>query len=207
MSWTFRKMSRAEMNADPVEGEFFTPEGLADALVREAIQNSLDARLGSAPVRVRFLLSGEGQALPAENASPYLTGLHDHLNEIEAGRSDTPAQNEPMPFLVIEDFGTRGLCGPPDQECDEVSSPEGSHNDFFYFWRNVGRSKKHETERGRWGLGKTVFPASSRINAFFGMTVRSEDNRTLLMGQSVLKMHSIGDAQFQPLRLLCRLVR
>lgn len=45
--WRFRRMQPGEMNIDPIEGEFFSTEALgslADALVREAIQNSLDAR-------------------------------------------------------------------------------------------------------------------------------------------------------------------
>ncbi len=39
-------MTRGEINVDPIEGEFFSTEvlgSLPDALVREAIQNSLDA--------------------------------------------------------------------------------------------------------------------------------------------------------------------
>jgi hypothetical protein len=44
--WQFRKMNKGEMNVDPIEGEFFSTEALGslpDALIREAIQNSLDA--------------------------------------------------------------------------------------------------------------------------------------------------------------------
>jgi hypothetical protein len=55
--WRFRAMQPGEMNVDPIEGEFFTTEALrsvTDALVRESIQNSLDASAGSDPVTVRF---------------------------------------------------------------------------------------------------------------------------------------------------------
>jgi len=41
--WCFRRMQRGKINADPVQGEFFTQEGFDDSLVREVIQNSLDA--------------------------------------------------------------------------------------------------------------------------------------------------------------------
>lgn len=47
-NWKFRMMTKGEMNADPIEGEFFSIERLdnmADAWVRESIQNSLDAGL------------------------------------------------------------------------------------------------------------------------------------------------------------------
>ena len=62
-SWYFRKVSEAEINSDPVQGEFFIKSDIADRLVREALQNSLDAQSGSGPVSVRFALS------PIENSS------------------------------------------------------------------------------------------------------------------------------------------
>src|SRR5438046_1755766 len=67
-----------------------------------------------------------------------------------------------------------------------------SHN-FYYFWRNVGRSGNTDDKLGRWGLGKTVFPAASAINTFWGLTVRKSDARKLLMGQSVLRTHNRED--------------
>jgi hypothetical protein len=48
-------MQPGEMNVDPIEGEFFTTEALrsiTDALVRESIQNSLDASAGRDPVLI-----------------------------------------------------------------------------------------------------------------------------------------------------------
>ena len=41
--WLFRKMTLSEQNRDPIEGNFFNPDDAIGALVREAIQNSLDA--------------------------------------------------------------------------------------------------------------------------------------------------------------------
>ena len=55
--WRFREMQPGEINIDPIEGEFFTTEAIGsitDALVRESIQNSLDAAAGNEPVVVRF---------------------------------------------------------------------------------------------------------------------------------------------------------
>src|SRR5262245_53016075 len=99
MAWSFRKMSRGEMNADPIEGEFFTPEGLADALIRESVQNSLDARASAGPVKVRFFLSGTtAGALPLERAKKYLEGLWPHLRVQEGGRSNLPSSGSTMPF-------------------------------------------------------------------------------------------------------------
>jgi hypothetical protein len=63
-TWRFRRMQPGEMNVDPIEGEFFSTEALdslADALVRESIQNSLDARRLDETLHVRFAFSGPDQ--------------------------------------------------------------------------------------------------------------------------------------------------
>ncbi len=177
-------MSRGEINVDPVHDEFFKAQDLADALVREAIQNSLDARRGNARVRVRFRFG----TLPRETAQNYLRGLEPHV---------ALPRFEAMPFLVVEDSGTRGLIGDPGED-PELDDNRGSRNDFYYFWRNIGRSGKGELDRGRWGLGKAVFPVSSRIHAMFGVTHRADDNRILLLGQTVLKTHVIDGRRFAP---------
>lgn len=54
--WEFPDKRKIDQNVDPVQGEFFTPEGLVDALIRESIQNSLDAQLEGSdePVTVHW---------------------------------------------------------------------------------------------------------------------------------------------------------
>jgi len=49
-------MDLGEVHVDPVHDEFFKAQDLADVLVRESIQTSLDARLprSRSPVSVRF---------------------------------------------------------------------------------------------------------------------------------------------------------
>lgn len=201
--WTFRKVQPGTKR-DPFEAEFFTGDeedeavfGRTDALVREAIQNALDARIGNEPARVRFAISTDDQILSSKQSAVYLEGLTQHLDTVgnEVVNNDSPAP--PMRFLVYEDFGTRGLCGDPTRTRDPAPG-SADQEDFYWFWWNVGRSGKSGTDRGRWGLGKTVFHSTSRINTIFGLTVRSTDKRKLLMGQAVTKTHFIGDAEYPP---------
>jgi len=202
--WRFRPMQPGEMNIDPIEAEFFSTEALgslADALVREAIQNSLDARRPGETLSIRISFATSDSFLQDERRDAYLRGLLPHLRGSRSGLSarTLPDPGEPLSFVVIEDFGTRGLQGDPAQsEDDELESTATSRNDFFFFWRNVGRSRKHASELGRWGLGKTVFQAASRINSFFALTVRANDKRPLLLGQSVLKIHKLEGQRFYP---------
>lgn len=199
--WQFRQMHPGELNIDPIEAEFFSTEALGsltDALVREAIQNSLDARCEGEKLRIRILFP-TSTALPAvDKKSYYLSGLMEHFGTSGSGLTQPPPESEPLEFMVIEDFGTRGLQGDPNQSEDQEIDAGSRRNDFYYFWRNIGRSRKEASELGRWGLGKTVFPAASRINSFFGLTVRASDRRRLLMGQSVLKIHKLEGKRFYP---------
>ncbi len=197
--WEFRRMSRGEINIDPIEAEFFSTEALgslSDALVREAIQNSLDASLPGEKVKVIIFFSSPSQYIDPLRNEKYLKGLEKHLRAKKSGLAQKLDLNKPMNFLTIEDFGTRGLEG--DIREDEDRESTGIKNDFFYFWRNVGRAVEGTTARGRWGLGKTVFQAVSRINSFFGLTIRKSDSRRLLMGQSVLKIHWCDGIRYAP---------
>lgn len=182
--WTFWRPSRAAPRQDPTHTEHFTQDELAgfvEALTREVIQNSLDepSQPGGA-VRVRFAFSGLDRALAPEHAARYFDSLRPHLQACGFRLAPGAA----IPYLVIEDFGTRGLVGDPSQSEDNASD-----GNFYYFWRNIGRTNKRSAEGGTWGLGKAVYPAVSAIQSFFGLSVRDEEPRAVLMGHSMLKMH------------------
>ncbi|MBW4436541.1 MAG: hypothetical protein KME04_05370 [Pleurocapsa minor GSE-CHR-MK-17-07R] len=194
IEWKFPEFRPGNMAQDPVQREFFTSNnigGLEQALVRESIQNALDARAGSKPVGVRFGLI----ELPPEKYRRYLDGLLPHLQKIDGNLIEVPDLSMPMKFLIVEDVNTSGLTGDPEREY--IDEPEADQN-FYYFWRSVGRTGKKESNRGRWGLGKTVFPAMSTFSVFFGFTRQAKTNRYLLMGQAMLKHHTIGNKTFVP---------
>ena len=207
-------MMPAEINQDPVQGEFFTSTSdLAERLVRESIQNSVDASLGDGPVRVRFAFSGESNALPADCAARYLDGLQPHLEAVALLDVDAPpteVSNEgedaaaygahdlvdkrvPMTFLVVEDLGTKGLTGNIKKNTEFEQD-----NRFWGFFRSVGISPNVRGTGGSWGLGKWVFPDVSRVNAYLGITRRANEQRHLLMGMAILKTHHIDDEKYPP---------
>ncbi len=192
--WRFTKHEPSQPIRDPIEGEFFQEEDdarTARHLVRESIQNSLDARNGQDQVKVRFTF-GELAEVPAFRL---YAGLNGHLEADGNGLQNPPGPEDGVRFLAIEDYGTQGLTGDTEQVIDAESDKE---NRFFYFWRNVGRTGKGKGNLGTWGLGKTVFPASSRINSFLGLTNRSGEPKMHLMGMTVVKSHQLNGAQYQP---------
>src|SRR5262245_35621073 len=112
--WRFRVMTRAEINQDPVHNEFFGPEeGYTAALVRETLQNSLDARAGAETVKVKFRFGRVDSTASVFGSSKFFSGLSPHLI---AQDFYTPEGHEAIPYLAIEDFGTRGFRGDPAQE-------------------------------------------------------------------------------------------
>lgn len=200
-------MAPSEPNQNPIQGEFFSAD-LPKRFIRESVQNSLDARAGGAPVRMRFTISGPQGAVPHERAQRYLKGLRPHFEavmkaETENVQKDSDSYRElqhrrtllngPLPFLVVEDFGTTGLQG--DIKDNDVQAPG---NDFWGFFRSIGISPKDEDAGGSWGLGKWVFPSASKLNAFLGVTRRHREQRFLLMGQTMLKLHGWGDRKYPP---------
>ena len=204
--WRFARMSPSQVNQDPVQGEFFTAAAdLPDRLVREAIQNSLDARRGDSTVRVRFAFSGQQNALPPQLARRYLDGLARHIGAVAsadatAGGAEAAAMSAalecldgPMTYLTVGDSGTTGLLGVVDANREREAG-----NDFWGFFRSVGISPKGEDSGGSWGLGKWVFPDASSINAYLGVTRRDGEDRDLLMGMAMLKTHHVGDGMKYP---------
>jgi len=197
--WYFREMQAGEINVDPIEGEFFTTEAIGsitNALVRESIQNSLDAAAGTDPVKVRFSFFSVPENGSEEIRNLFIDGLGEHLEARHSGLQEVPSLTSSLNYILIEDFGTRGLQGDIYQYDD--LDDDVKRNDFYYFWRNIGRTQKKSTDLGRWGLGKTVFQAASRINSFFGLTVREDDSRKLLMGQCVLRIHKVNGKRHSP---------
>lgn len=186
-AWRFRKLSRAEKRVDSLAGEFFADQSDVDKLVREAIQNCLDAR-DQEKVTVRVRSSAGPDALDSEQVERWVGGLRPH---VAACGIQWPPETR-MSYLVIEDFGATGLIGDPRSLEEKPSS------NFYWFWRNEGRSGKGTHKRGSRGVGKWTYSGSSRIKAFFGLTVRNSDSQPLLMGQVVLKTHMVDAEQFEP---------
>src|SRR5690606_3977621 len=116
-------------------GEFFTTrdiDNISTAVVREGIQNALDERNRDRieTVRVRIFLSGEKYALDPKNFMPMLDSLKPHLESKSSGISSPTDFNEPMKFLVFEDFNTKGLEGNPEEFYVENNYDQQPHN--FY---------------------------------------------------------------------------
>lgn len=194
--WHFLQKRPGDTARNPVTGEYFDEEAIerpAQALVREVIQNSLDARANGGPVRMRFFVSGVSAALSAERAEHWFGDAWKHFKAADSGLrpEQLPAQPSRCLYIVVEDFGTTGLEG-------DVQAWEGDKKNHFYaFFRAEGVSE-NTGGRGKWGVGKTVFPRSSRASSLFGLTVRLSDRRQFLMGRAILRFHRVNNSTYVP---------
>ncbi len=207
--WVFAELSGASVRRDPQETELFKTENAGeneysgtDALVREVIQNSMDAGTGDGPVRIRFGLHPNSELPTADTLAKYFSRLEPALGHRDVSFNSDGAPDLDLGFLVCEDFGTCGLSGDVGLSRDP---PEGhrQREDFFWFWRNIGRSGKIDDDLGRWGLGKTVYRAASRVGCMLGLTVRDSDKRKYLMGQAVLRLHEHNGVEYAPEGFWC----
>lgn len=192
--WKFRQKLRAEMHHEPANTEFFAAQDVADRLVREAGQNTLDARADAVDGPVRLVFSFI--EADARTWDTYFSSLWPHLEAHEELRERLPTQGDRVPCLLVEDFGTTGLTGPLEPEnFDEAEEDEPNHR-LFWFFKNIGRTSKRGDRLGSFGIGKTVFPYSSQINSYFGLTTRAATPTapdTVLLGQSQLKEHRLPE--------------
>lgn len=196
-SWRFEPKRRSQKSRDPMQASFFTNASIDNdthALVREAIQNSLDAKKdhnSDEPVCVRFYIGSHNADSGVMNRYiPDEAWLH--FNAEDNGLASPPVRTDDCRFLVYEDFNTEGLIG------DERAFEAETGNSFYFFMRAEGQSGKQKGERGRHGIGKYVFPYTSGIRMFIAVTVRNSDGRCLIAGQSVLKSHQVGEQRFTP---------
>lgn len=114
-----------------------------DLLVRECIQNSLDAAKDGFPVRVSFdFVTHEPSVVASMLAGPVGRGLRERFG------------TGPQRLLVIRDTNTHGLTGPVSIAALRPGDPHGNFMKLVY---EVGRSQENSSKGGSWGLGKTVY--------------------------------------------------
>lgn len=200
MDWIFRERGE-EKHRDPLGAEFFNNEELlsdASSLVREAIQNSLDAKAHpDEPVRVRFQIGIQRDPTLIDRI---FSGLEPHTEEVFGSDRGKIRQN--CRYLVYEDFNTEGLKG----DTTITSVPSGSDqkdHSYTFFVHYEGKGSKTEGSRGKWGVGKVVFPMISATNSFFAYSVRAQENALCgntnpFIGMTILKFHSLGSTEYQP---------
>jgi hypothetical protein len=197
VKWHFSRQLADQVETEITQRDQFDNDqvNISETIVREAIQNSLDAAASdSTTVEVRFRLHGNLHSTGGRLLRDVLETQLEHA-KVAGIELDGLNFNEPS-ALVIEDFGTKGLTG---------SISEKDTGNFSDFWRRHGKSHKFGRSRGRWGLGKLVYSSTSMVGAFFGVTRRIGEDSDYLMGQTVLNLRTINGVTYPPHGYFCDL--
>jgi hypothetical protein len=204
--WIFERRTRdggasGEAVPNAVEaGGWLSAEEL---LVREAIQNSVDAAdpAQGSPVRVSFRLehlldARKEELLKDLQLQPFVErsgALKDKLPprnvlELSAGSS-------PLHLLYVEDFNTVGLGG-------GLEDPENGH--FYRLLFLIGEGSKADQDDGSggsFGFGKGVYAHNSNIRTIFVFSVfepstGTNGNWARLLGCAYLPGHTYDEQRF-----------
>ena len=108
--WRFERKRFSQKSRQPMQASFFTTSSIDDdthALVRESIQNSLDARAGDGPVHVRFSI-GTLSANSGVLSNYICDEAWKHFSSSDNGLLSPPSKDDDCRYLVYEDFNTKG---------------------------------------------------------------------------------------------------
>lgn len=156
-------------------------------LVREAAQNSWDARSGQGSVHFSINLTD----LPAGLAPVWRRLL---LGNDAPSKAHLPLRTtldrQRLRILTVSDRGTRGLGGPTRADNAIVDN-----NDFVSFVRNVGEPRNTDFGGGTYGFGKGIFYRLSRCGTVLIHT-RCEGvsgRETRLIACSLWQSYTVGE--------------
>lgn len=179
-SWIWPQVGATPISQG-LDSEMFdrTDYPYSETFVREAIQNSLDARLDpTRPVVMKFTFHSDG-------IGPRRAFLEQIMGNRKKAGLEVPHEwaNGHVKWLVVEDFNSKGLGG----------SLTSRTSDFWNYWLNFGISNKDGSGRGGRGIGRVTFLIASRLQSVIGYTRRSTDGTSAICGMSVLRAMEDGE--------------
>ena len=152
---------------------------LAETVVREAVQNSLDAhKKGAEPAHIRFGFHESTDASQIE----FLKSVMDYRS-MAGFEQNQEWLSGIVKWLTVEDFNTSGLLGALNDRA----------GNFWNYWLNFGLSNKGGNSRGGRGIGRVTFLIASQINTVIGLTRRNTDGLEIGCGMAVLRAGQYAD--------------
>jgi hypothetical protein len=187
--WAFKRSDPDSNNSKSRLDDFFDDQDKVTSLVREAIQNSLDAPLiPDTKVIVKFRLV----SIPWENFEPYTITenkgkITDHFNAKAWTHLAKDIEGKPVRTLLVEDYNTKGLTGSFDKDEEETDS-----NLVNFWWQDGFGNKGIKGSNGSAGIGKICFIAASKISTMWGLSKRVDESiPKILLGNITGPYHHV----------------
>lgn len=175
--WQFTSLRPSDSSGtSTVEDNFANEERTnVEILVRETLQNPLDARHMDDVVEVRYNLVSVDRQKSSFAQALFSAECCEHL--LAGKLISSTGLPDTIDFLVVEDFGTSGLEG-----CYTDSSVDGSSENWNAFWFREGEGAKPTRSNGGAGQGKITLYTASAIRTVLALTHRVSDGKRLLLG-------------------------
>lgn len=198
--WYFGVETGRDDGPNDAMAQNFRDETPWASLIRESIQNSLDAVYdGSQPVRVEFLFKELSRAsFPNFFELEYhIQGCLDYYpNNQNAQRKFTPMlsffdggrmdDGKKIGYIKVSDFNTRGM----NYVQDATDSP------FYAFVQAAGVTvKSDKASGGSYGFGKAAYFNISPISTIL-VSTRTVDNKQFFEGVSALCTHKCDNVKY-----------
>jgi len=165
------------------------------SLVRESIQNSLDAKTGAGPVRVALTKAHLGQDFSylASDLKPRIqqglkkatAGNHPKASRFYNHALELLESGKPIPVLGIHDFGTTGLTGTTDDNLDESSA-------WLALVKGTGDTVKQiQGAGGSYGHGSSAPLALSQLRSVLYLTETTHEGALERRFQGTSRLESL----------------
>lgn len=170
--------------------EHFKGTSIAESLVRELGQNSLDAVDGSGVVRLEFELArvNTSEIPDVETLKQHILAANESTKFIDARNTRLKdaaefIQRDSMMVLRVGDYGTKGLTG--SERRSENASPLAA------LTRGAGISAGKDGGGGSFGVGSSVGTLASNVHTVFWTSLPKGAKEVVFAGYSQLATHHL----------------
>lgn len=200
LQWHFEKATPNTPQTNPQLGDHFNRDetkNLVSAIIRESVQNALDARLSAdTPVHVSFTMGFVARNSLGANRSMLFDNFDHHFNASFPGRKPP---NDQLHYWAIEDENTSGLTGDIQTHFEPEKEEYRKEERLFFFWKTDGGiTNKGGVSKtlGTRGIGKAIFNFSTPLRSFWATSRRATEKDDVLIGRAVLKQHKIDGVTY-----------
>ena len=194
--WHFEKASPNTPQTNPQLGDHFNRDetkNLVSALIRESVQNALDARVSANnPVHISITIGSISSSKLQSHKELLFKNFDPHF---KASFSTRKLPDNQLHYWAIEDENTSGLTGDVHTHFEPENEEKRKSERLFFFWKTDGGiTNKGGVSKtlGTRGIGKAIFNFSSPLRTFWATSRRATEQDDVLIGRAVLKQHKLN---------------
>ena len=190
--WKFEEQTGQEQGPNNATAEHFKSRDAFSSLVRESIQNSLDAYLDSSkPVKVEYAFGH----LVGDDLSNSIRKIEEHVHSCLNSYPESSTYQrmveylnqhamDHISYLRVSDYNTKGMDYTPDTKCG-----------FHSFLQSIGDSHKDgEGAGGSYGFGKAAYYELSNARTIL-VSTKTDKGKVAFQGCYMLCTHKMDDGK------------